>query len=62
LYTFGENLEILSYLYWPGLVILGMAFKREDQTHISLSRHKGCNIYLESELPKKSNYIGNDDQ
>jgi hypothetical protein len=27
LYTFGENLEILAYLYWPGLVIMGIAFK-----------------------------------
>ncbi|MCT7942578.1 O-antigen ligase domain-containing protein [Shewanella holmiensis] len=23
LYTFGENLEILAYLFWPGLIILG---------------------------------------
>ncbi len=36
LYTFAENLEILSYLYWPGLVVIGMAlkqtakFKKED--------------------------------
>jgi hypothetical protein len=27
-YTFGENLEILSYLFWPGLVIIGIAMKR----------------------------------
>lgn len=27
LYTFGENLEILAYLYWPGLIIMGIAFK-----------------------------------
>ncbi|BFM39469.1 O-antigen ligase domain-containing protein [Synechocystis sp. LKSZ1] len=27
LYTFGENLEILAYLYWPGLIIMGSAFK-----------------------------------
>jgi hypothetical protein len=25
-YSFGENLEALAYLYWPGLVILGSAF------------------------------------
>jgi hypothetical protein len=25
LYTFGENLEILAYLFWPGLIILGKA-------------------------------------
>ncbi len=25
LYTFGENLEILVYLYWPGLLVMGIA-------------------------------------
>jgi len=24
LYTFGENLEILVYLYWPGLLVMGI--------------------------------------
>ncbi|NOQ76466.1 MAG: O-antigen ligase domain-containing protein [Methylococcaceae bacterium] len=28
LYTFGENLEILAYLYWPALVVLGIALKQ----------------------------------
>lgn len=28
LYTFAENLEILAYLYWPALVVLGMAFRK----------------------------------
>ncbi len=27
LYTFGENLEILVYLYWPGMIAMGIAFK-----------------------------------
>ncbi len=27
-YTFGENLEILSYLFWPGLVVVGVAMRR----------------------------------
>jgi hypothetical protein len=27
LYTFGENLEILAYLYWPGMIVMGIAFK-----------------------------------
>ncbi len=26
LYTFGENLEVLAYLYWPGLIIMGIGF------------------------------------
>jgi hypothetical protein len=25
LYTFGENLEVLAYLYWPALIMLGIA-------------------------------------
>ena len=25
-YSFGENLEVLAYLFWPGLVVLGAAF------------------------------------
>ncbi|WP_394200886.1 O-antigen ligase family protein [Shewanella waksmanii] len=29
LYTFGENLEILAYLFWPGLLIIGIAFKTQ---------------------------------
>ena len=28
LYTFGENLEILSYLYWPALVLVGIACRQ----------------------------------
>ncbi len=27
LYTFGENLEILVYLYWPGLLVMGLALQ-----------------------------------
>lgn len=27
MYTFGENLEILVYLFWPGMVIMGMALQ-----------------------------------
>ena len=26
-YTFAENLEILAYLYWPALVVLGLALR-----------------------------------
>jgi ABC-type multidrug transport system fused ATPase/permease subunit len=29
LYSFGENLEILAYLYWPGVIVLGMALKEQ---------------------------------
>jgi hypothetical protein len=27
LFTFGENLEIQVYMYWPGLVIIGIALR-----------------------------------
>ncbi len=27
-YSFGENLEILAYLFWPGLVVVGIALRR----------------------------------
>ena len=30
LYTFGENLEILAYLYWPGLIVIGIALKPQS--------------------------------
>ena len=33
LYTFGENLEILVYLYWPGMIIMGIAFKGDTKSH-----------------------------
>lgn len=33
LYTFGENLEILAYLYWPALVVLGIALKQPFSSH-----------------------------
>jgi hypothetical protein len=29
LYTFGENLEILVYLYWPGMIMMGQALQEE---------------------------------
>ena len=28
LYSFGENLEILAYLFWPGVVVIGIATRR----------------------------------
>lgn len=30
-YTIGENLEILSYLIWPGLIVMGIAAKELQQ-------------------------------
>ena len=37
LYTFGENLEILAYLFWPGMVLLGIAHKQPYVSPIELS-------------------------
>lgn len=28
-YSFGENLEILAYLFWPGLIVVGIAFRQQ---------------------------------
>jgi len=39
LYTFGENLEILAYLYWPGLIAIGMGFlERPNEDEIEPSQ------------------------
>jgi hypothetical protein len=32
MYTFGENLEILVYLFWPGMVIMGMALQEKKSS------------------------------
>ena len=31
MYTFGENLEILVYLYWPGLLAMGIGFQENPK-------------------------------
>ncbi len=33
LYTFGENLEILAYLYWPALMMIGIAHRETSLVH-----------------------------
>ena len=30
-FSFGENLEILAYLFWPGLVVLGAGFAEAER-------------------------------
>jgi hypothetical protein len=35
-YSFGENLEILAYLFWPGLVAIGAAFAQARERHVAL--------------------------
>jgi ABC-type multidrug transport system fused ATPase/permease subunit len=40
-FSFGENLEILAYLFWPGLVVLGAGFaeaQRSAQPEIAAAR------------------------
>jgi hypothetical protein len=29
LYSFGENLEVLTYITWPALLVIGIAFRQE---------------------------------
>ena len=43
LYTFGENLEILAYLYWFALIVMGIALKsqkKSDNVDNSLKEYK----------------------
>ena len=44
-FSFGENLEILAYLFWPGLVVLGAGFaeaQRSAQPEIAAARAGGA--------------------
>ena len=54
LYTFGENLEILAYLFWPGLIILGAAHKQPLVLPI-LGTRSPRSESPESESPVRSN-------
>jgi len=36
LYTFGENLEVLAYLIWPGLILMGLALRRQTDVPLRL--------------------------
>lgn len=38
-FTFGEKVEGLAYLYWPGLVMMGIAFKAEALALVSLENN-----------------------
>lgn len=51
MYTFGENLEILSYLFWPGLLILGIAHREPLPTLTAFDCH-GCGIGLTPAIVK----------
>lgn len=33
IFSFGENIDSLTYMYWPGLLLLGIAFKEEASAH-----------------------------
>lgn len=37
-FSFGENLEILAYLFWPGLVLLGAAFTEAHRLSLPAAR------------------------
>ncbi|NJL11111.1 MAG: hypothetical protein HC908_15675 [Calothrix sp. SM1_7_51] len=48
LFTFGDNIESFAYLYWPGLIILGICFKskhsRSTLTGLKVPRVLGENV------------------
>jgi len=33
MYSFGENLEVLAYLYWPGLIYIGSVLQNKEAQH-----------------------------
>lgn len=37
LYTFGENLEILAYLFWPALIVLGLSHQQVQDADTPMS-------------------------
>lgn len=47
LYSFGENLEVIAYLSWPALVIMGMAVRTSGKTS-SLNPASTNNAMLQS--------------
>jgi len=36
LFTIGENLEILTYLFWPGMVVMGIAMRRASEKRAAI--------------------------
>ena len=36
-FSFGENLETLAYMFWPGLVMLGIGLQEPDRVFASAS-------------------------
>ncbi|MEM6447919.1 MAG: O-antigen ligase domain-containing protein [Cyanobacteria bacterium P01_D01_bin.123] len=48
-FTLGEGIEGLTYLYWPGLVIMGIAFRESIQAPMALSRQSENNATGASE-------------
>lgn len=38
LFTFNDSQEVLAYLYWPGLIIMGIALKGEVQAIVPLDK------------------------
>ncbi|MCK8043286.1 O-antigen ligase domain-containing protein [Shewanella sp. 1CM18E] len=54
LYTFGENLEILAYLFWPGLIVIGIAHKARLNPQITSPNKPKCSkIILPHDMPAR---------
>ena len=38
-YTISENLEMLAYLYWPGLILVGISFSKNNSDKAPLQKN-----------------------
>lgn len=53
LFSFGENLEILIYLFWPGMILVGIASRRRfvQPYHTFLGRPRAQSTRIAVPLP-----------
>ncbi|GAB1543036.1 hypothetical protein NUACC21_57100 [Scytonema sp. NUACC21] len=58
-FTFGENVDALAYVYWPGLVMLGIAFKQGTKIPESKDRflHGSDRAPIEAIPNSSPNYV-----
>ncbi len=52
-FSFGEQIDILAYLCWPGLIVIGIAFKERQPSLISVPRENTTQSYF---YGRKSSY------
>jgi hypothetical protein len=44
IFTFNDSQEVLAYLYWTGLIIMGIALKGEEKPHLFHKKQKKYSI------------------